>query len=121
MKFFLDENFPKSARALLESRGHEVIDNREEDTAGADDRAVFVKAQRHQAVFLTTDRDFFHTVPHLFDRHRGAVVVALRQPNRERIIARLRWFLDHFEDVSIEQKVIELRDRTYVLVPSANE
>jgi len=36
-------------------------------------------------VFLTTDRDFFHTIPHIHDKHAGIIVIALRQPNRSTI------------------------------------
>lgn len=96
MKFLLDENFPKAACAILKSRGHQVIDIRETE------------------VLLTTDRDFYHTVPYLYPQNHGIVVVALHQPNRENIIKKLSWFLDHFGNMPLDNKVFELRDTTYV-------
>jgi hypothetical protein len=35
MKFFLDENFPKAAKALLHKAGHEVVDVRGTDREGS--------------------------------------------------------------------------------------
>ena len=45
MRFFLDENFPKGAIALLERMGHEVLDLRGTDREGAADPVVFAEAQ----------------------------------------------------------------------------
>jgi len=115
MKFFLDENFPKAAVRSLQERGHEWIDIRGTDQEGAEDTTLFRWAQQQGAVLLTTDRDFFHTVPHVEKSHHGVVVVALRQPNRRSILSRLEWFLDRFGDTDIRNKVFELRDRTYVV------
>jgi predicted nuclease of predicted toxin-antitoxin system len=117
MKFFLDENFPKSAAVLLGARGHECFDIRGTDMEGCDDIAIFRIAQQHAAVFLSTDRDFFHTIPHIERQHYGVVVVALRQPDRRSIMSRLEWFLDHFENEDVSNTVFELRDRTYVRLP----
>ena len=81
MKFLLDGNFPKAAIDLLESAGHQVFDFRGTGDQGIEDCDVFRKAQDHAAILLTTDRDFFDTVPHHFDSHCGVIVIALRQPN----------------------------------------
>jgi hypothetical protein len=40
MRFFLDENFPKGAIALLEWMGHEVLDLRGTDREGSADPVV---------------------------------------------------------------------------------
>ena len=66
MRFFLDENFPATAKALLEAGGHEVIRAADHHPLGTDDQILFAHAQREMAVFLTTDKDFFHTVPFLY-------------------------------------------------------
>ena len=56
---------------------------------GAADDALFARAQQEQAVFLTTDKDFFHTVPLTFAQHHGAMVITLRRPNRAELLRRL--------------------------------
>ena len=117
MKFFLDESFPKSIGSLLASRGHEVFDVRELGRTGTDDHTIFLMAQECKATLLTTDRDFYHTVPHLYSHHCGIIVVSLRQPNRQNIQDRLTWFLEHFPDTDLENQVVQLRDKTYLIVP----
>ena len=118
MRFFLDENFPRTASSVLLDHGHEVVDIRGTKNEGADDAVIFDMAQEQQAVFLTTDRDFFHTIPHLYKHHFGIVVIALRQPNRQNILGKLQWFLDHFAEGNLENKIFLLRDRTYVVYPA---
>jgi len=89
MKFFLDENFPRPALTQLKSAGHSAVHALEIFLPGTADDQLFAHAQQEQAVFITTDKDFFHTVPLAFARHHGALVIALRQPNREGLLRRL--------------------------------
>lgn len=120
MTFFLDENFPKSALELLSANGHGVLDIRGTSREGARDSEIFAMAQAEGAVLLTTDRDFFHTIPHLFPDHCGIVVIALRQPNRQAILGRLAWFLQHFAGQSLRGRALLLRDHTYTVFPAGH-
>ena len=112
MKFLLDENFPRSSAALIAECGHEAVLFDEACKFGNDDETVFATAQRLGATILTSDRDFYHTVPLLHPVHAGIVVVALRQPNRAAIHARLRWFMANIEE-PLANRVFVLRDFTY--------
>lgn len=111
MKFFLDENFPRSVVDIIVAAGHEVIAFTDLCEFGDDDESVFAAAQSMGAVILTSDRDFYHTMPLLHPDHAGIVVIALRQPNRASIRLRLQWFLDNFKE-SIANKVFILRDHS---------
>jgi predicted nuclease of predicted toxin-antitoxin system len=71
VRFFLDENFPGKATPMLKSYGFEVFDIRGTEFEGADDTILFEKAQQHEAIFLTTDKDFYHTVPFFYESHYG--------------------------------------------------
>ena len=113
MNFLFDENFPKSAERILVDLGHYVIDIRGSDLQGADDFQLFDVAQQNEAILLTTDRDFYHTVPLEYETHFGVVVIALKQPNRNAILARLRWLLAQGLLDAAKNKVIMLRDNTY--------
>ena len=113
MIFLLDENFPKSAEQLLIELGHQVIDIRGTEFQGTDDFHLFEIAQQQQAILLTTDRDFYHTVPLKYEDHFGVIVIALKQPNRAAILARLRWIISHDLIDNISNTVILLRDNTY--------
>ena len=90
MRFFLDENFPRAAADLLTSAGHDCSRALEHFPAGARDNVLFAKAQELNAIFITTDRDFFHTVPWLHARHAGVIAITLAQPNRTALLARLQ-------------------------------
>jgi predicted nuclease of predicted toxin-antitoxin system len=59
MNFLFDENFPKTARPVLEELGHEVFDFRILGDEGAPDSEVMSMAVEKRAVILSTDRDFF--------------------------------------------------------------
>jgi predicted nuclease of predicted toxin-antitoxin system len=113
MNFLLDENFPKSAEKLLLDLGHEVIDIRGTELQGSDDFVLFRLAQQNQAILLTTDRDFYHTVPLIYEEHCGVIVIALKQPNRAAILSRLSWILSQDIVKPIKNKIILLRDKTY--------
>jgi predicted nuclease of predicted toxin-antitoxin system len=113
MNFLLDENFPKSAEKLLVDSGHHVIDIRGTNWQGVDDFQLFELAQQHQAILLTTDRDFYHTVPLAHPEHFGVIVIALKQPNREAILSRLRWLLTQEFVHTIDNKAVLIRDGSY--------
>ena len=113
MKFLLDENFPKAAEKLLIELGHEVFDVRGTELQGTDDNSLFELAQRKNAVLLPTDRDFYHTVPLKYSNHFGVVVIALKQPNREAILRRLRWFISTDLLTTVKNTVYLLRDKSY--------
>ena len=89
MKFFLDENFPHPAISQLQSAGHSAVHALEIFPPGTADDELFGHAQQEHAVFITTDKDFFHTVPLAFAQHHGAIVITLRQPNRSELLRRL--------------------------------
>lgn len=89
MNFFLDENFPRPALAQLQSAGHTAAHALEIFPPGAADDQLFAHAQQQHAIFVTTDKDFFHTVPLTFPGHRGAMVITLRRPNRDELLRRL--------------------------------
>jgi len=89
MTFFLDENFPRPAMTFLESAGHSASHALHSFPPGTEDTKLFAHAQEQKAIFVTTDRDFFHTVPMAFERHKGAIVITLRKPNRADLLRRL--------------------------------
>ena len=110
MKFLLDENFPKKAAELLRNHSYECLDIRGTDNEGVSDEEIFQIAQDHQAVFLTTDKDFYHSIHLLFKPHSGIVVIALKQPNSLLILNKLEWFLTHYEDNTLSNQCFLITD-----------
>jgi len=90
VRFFLDENFPRAAVGELTAAGHACSRALDHFPAGTTDDDLFAKAQELCAIFVTTDRDFFHTVPWLHNHHAGVIAITLAQPNRAALLARLR-------------------------------
>jgi predicted nuclease of predicted toxin-antitoxin system len=89
MTFFLDENFPRPVLSDLEAAGHTASHALDSFPPGTDDDKLFARAQELKAIFVTTDRDFYHTVPLAFVRHHGAIVITLRKANRADLLRRL--------------------------------
>ena len=115
MKFFLDENIPKQAVEMLHQSGHETYDVRSTSDEGASDETIFELAQAEKAVFLTTDKDFFHTIPIRYKRHHGIIIIALKQPNRTKIIEKLQFCLDHIDLNDFYSKILLMRDNHYMI------
>ena len=114
MKFFLDENFPKNAAKLLIENAHSVFDIRGTSDEGPEDVDIFQMAQEKEATFLTTDKDYFHTIPHLYESHYGVIVITLSQPNRRNILEKLIWVLNQDDMLTFKDKILLLKDNTYV-------
>ncbi len=117
MNFLLDENFPKSAKSVLEAAGHTVHDFRELGVRGACDEDVAKMAIELSSIILTTDRDFFHTLGRQNSEHSGIIVIALKQPTRTAIIERLTWLLGHVATEVIPGRTFQLRDKTWMVYP----
>jgi predicted nuclease of predicted toxin-antitoxin system len=115
MIFFLDENFPKTVAKQSSLSKHKIIDICETDKTGLGDIAIFKLAQEHEPIFLTTDMDFFHTIPFHFPQHSGVIIVALNQPNRKRILEKIAWCLENKDLTDIANKVILLKDNSYTI------
>jgi predicted nuclease of predicted toxin-antitoxin system len=121
LKLYFDENFPKAAHAVAESLGIEFFDHRGTRVEGIDDFGLFEIAQSKGAIVVTTDRDFYHTVPLLRPVHHGILVIALKQPNRRNIVERLRWALATFTADDFLNRAFSLRDGTWTARPPLNQ
>jgi len=91
MNFLADQNIPRTCESLLKMFDHSLCKLKYDPNLDLNDAWLFSETQKQKAVFLTTDKDFFHTVPWLFSEHAGAIIVNLRKPNRAQILAKLEW------------------------------
>ncbi len=105
MNFLLDENFPRPALTQLQTAGHSAAHALDLFPPGTDDDRLFARAQKEHAVFVTTDKDFFHTIPLAFAQHRGAIVITLRRPNRAELLRRLAEALSVLGDRTLDNAV----------------
>lgn len=77
------QNFPRTCQKRLEEFGHFLHEPSYDPSTGLSDDWLFAEAQKQTAIFLTTDQDFFHTVPWLQPIHAGAIASTLARPNRD--------------------------------------
>ncbi len=113
MIIVIDENIPLRVVHFLKEKGYEIIDFRNSDKEGSDDKVIFSIACEMNALFLTTDKDFFHTIPFLYKNHPGIIVISLRQPNGAAILEKVKWLLNNIDITEIRSKVILMRDNSY--------
>jgi predicted nuclease of predicted toxin-antitoxin system len=96
MKILADENIPNITVEGLRALGHDVLDIRGTERQGMFDDALWRLAQTGQRMLVTTDKGFS---AHRDEPHYGILVVRLRQPNEQRIHARImaafRQFTEH--------------------------
>jgi predicted nuclease of predicted toxin-antitoxin system len=110
MRFFLDENFPRPALSVLGGLGHTATHALEVFPPGTDDASLFAHAQNECAVFVSTDKDFFHTVPMAFEHHHGSLVIALRRPNRTALLQRLTNALEELKGRGLTDSIWLITD-----------
>jgi predicted nuclease of predicted toxin-antitoxin system len=60
---------------------HSVFDIRGTSDEGTEDVDIFQMVQEKESIFLTTDKDYFHTIPHLYESHYGVIVITLSLAN----------------------------------------
>jgi len=116
MKFFVDENVPQRVSEYLISKGHNVFDIRKTSLEGSDDLTIFQLAQKKKAIFITTDKDFFHTIPIQIPEHYGIIVIALKQPSGEKILEKIKWAIEHLDFSKIKSRIFVFRDRHYIFI-----
>ncbi len=98
-----------------------MVDFRDIGEHGAADSILVELAREIAAVILTTDRDYYHTLPHQFPDHAGVIVIAVKQPNRAAILERLEWLLQHVDGDQLRGRAIQLRDKTWIARPPLQE
>ncbi|MDA3940605.1 MAG: DUF5615 family PIN-like protein [Spirochaetia bacterium] len=102
---------PKKVTSVLEQLGHTVLDIRGTMQEGISDIEIFSLSKKEKAIFLTSDKDFYHTI-HLTEKpHFGIIVVALRQPNSETIIEKISWVLDNVEKFTFHSECLLITDK----------
>jgi predicted nuclease of predicted toxin-antitoxin system len=112
MLFLLDENFPLSTVSKLESLGHIAIRALDHFKQGSSDEELFMYSKKIGAIFLTTDKDFYHTIPIKCNTKDAIIVViAVSKPNTTNIINRLVDFLNTIEVKEISQGVFLVNDK----------
>jgi len=86
----LDENIPARLQAILKDLSHDVDTVPQEGLAGRDDQTIWDAAQQAQRFLITQDLDFSDIRRYAPGRHRGLMIVRLRDPSRRALVQRIQ-------------------------------
>ena len=107
MRILVDENIPNVTVRELLAMGHVVLDIRGSERQGMSDDELWTFAQADRRLFITTDKGFSE---HRDEAHCGILVVRLRQPNEQRIHARIMAAFQQFTERDWPGLLVVLRD-----------
>lgn len=110
MRAIADENIPLRTVRTLRELGHEVTDLRTTEARGLADDDLWRLAQDHRAILITTDKGFCRFRD---ENHFGILVVRLRQPNRERIHARVLQLRNRYRADAWPGLLVVVRDQVF--------
>ncbi len=108
MRILVDETIPNITVSTLQGAGHEVMDIRGTPCQGITDEELWSLAQREGRLLVTTDKGF---AEHRDERHRGLLIVRLRQPNEERLHARVMAAFEQFPETQWPGLLVVMRDQ----------
>jgi len=109
VKVFVDENIPRMTVQMLRDMGHDVWDIRGPVDEGMPDQDVWRRVKETGCLLITPDRGFSRRRS---ETHQGILVITLKQPNRQKIHARVVSALGRFPDeTSWRGLLVIVRDR----------
>ena len=107
MKICVDENIPLISVVELRNLGHDVLDIRGTTDQGLTDEVLWEKAQRENRLLITTDKGFS---AHRAESHYGILIIRLRQPNEQKIHARIIQAINQYSEGDWQGLLIVMRD-----------
>lgn len=107
MRILVDENIPIITVRELRALGHDVLDIRGTERQGMFDDELWPLAQRERRTLVTTDKGFSE---HRDQQHYGILIVRLRQPNEQRIHARIMTAFRQFTEPDWPGLLVVMRD-----------
>ena len=107
MRILVDENIPNITVLELRAIGHDVLDIRGTERQGMFDDELWPLAQTERRTLVTTDKGFSE---HRDEQHCGILIVRLRQPNEQRIHARIMAAFRQFTEPEWPGLLVVMRD-----------
>jgi predicted nuclease of predicted toxin-antitoxin system len=107
MRILVDENIPNLTIGELRAMGNDVLDIRGTERQGMFDDELWPFSQTEQRMLITTDKGF---TEHRDERHHGILIVRLRQPNEQKIHARIMSAIRQFSPADWPGLLVVMRD-----------
>jgi predicted nuclease of predicted toxin-antitoxin system len=79
IRFLVDEDMPRSTAKALRNGGFECLDVRDIGLRGAEDDAIYRRAQDEDLVLITADLGFSNSLRYRLGTHKGIIIA--RFPN----------------------------------------
>jgi predicted nuclease of predicted toxin-antitoxin system len=107
MRILVDENVPSITVHELRALGHDVLDIRGTERQGIFDNELWAVAQSERRMLISTDKGFSEYRDQM---HCGMLIVRLRQPNEQRIHARIMTAFGQFAEADWPGLLVVMRD-----------
>jgi len=107
MKICVDENIPMVSVTALRDSGHDILDIRGTIEEGLPDELLWEKVQHENRLLITTDKGFSD---HRAESHFGILIVRLRQPNQQKIHARIMQAMKVYSEKDWPGLLVIMRD-----------
>ena len=107
MKICVDENIPLITVVELKDLGNDVLDIRGTTEQGLTDELLWEKVQRENRLLITTDKGFANNRA---EPHYGILIIRLRQPNEQKIHARIMQAFNQFSEGEWQELLVVMRD-----------
>ncbi len=107
MKICVDENIPLVSVTELKNLGHDVLDIRGTSEQGLRDDLLWEKVQQENRLLITTDKGFTN---YRAESHYGILIIRLRQPNEQKIHARIMRAINQYSEGEWQGLLLVMRD-----------
>lgn len=98
MRLKLDENLPTRLGVRLSQRGHDVHTVPDEGLTGAPDARIWQAVCAEDRLLVTQDLDFSDTRRFMPGTHAGVLLVRLREPGADALVAAVDAIADQLDD-----------------------
>ncbi len=114
MKILIDENLPYSTKFVLNELEHDVIDVKDTNLRGEEDKRIFAFAQSEERIFITRDMDFANILKYPPGTHGGIIILRLPMERCvEEINEVIREFFQEITEEKIKGAIIIIEEGKY--------
>jgi predicted nuclease of predicted toxin-antitoxin system len=107
VRIIVDENIPLMTVNELRTLGHDVTDIRGTKFEGISDAELWDIVLKEKRLFITTDKGF---IQNRYEKHRGVLIVRLKQPNRLKIHQKVLKGINLFTEKEWPLRTVVMQD-----------
>ncbi|OGZ35318.1 MAG: hypothetical protein A3A94_02435 [Candidatus Portnoybacteria bacterium RIFCSPLOWO2_01_FULL_43_11] len=108
--FIADENIAPIVIKTLRDKGFDVLGIGENKFYAMNDEEILKLAEKQKRIIITHDKDFGNLIHQFHQKHRGVILLRLRDQSPQNVIRYLIPFLKKFKLKKLEDKLIIIRE-----------